>query len=1093
MWLQWFGSWRRPYFDWPVRSEGYLLLTGYLFILGFILYRTRSTWLKVRERWPLFLTLLVSSVFLHNAFLLHIPVSPLPPASGVPFEPAWPLFAALPVVAAAAWLGTGPAAVIALAGGVTRGAFFSYRLLQPLELAFFGAILGFLLKQEYQGRLWTFLRQPLIATPLASFLSWLTALPSVYTYIGGSPFQALSHCWTFWNSNLPGVVALSALAGLIVQLLYWGFPRWQPIRRGHRSPPYSRSLNLRILFSFVPLTMIIIAVLFYAVTVTAIRVATRQIVSQTWRDASNAAQRVPLFFHTGQALLTGFVQDEGLRSEDSYIRQAALERLIRSPAFFDQLTLLDTTGQVENVYPIPPTGTPILTDEEKALAQRTLSVGATQVSTVHRGPQGNLVISFIFPIEDARGTITGALIGRAGLDHNPMMQGLLSSLQGTMGAGTGFIVDEQDRIIAHPITQTLLSPWKVSPAPLVTHHAPEGMAYEDRAPDGSQRLVFYLPVKTYPWAMVITLPYEVILAQATEISTPLLALLVLTGTASILAILLLSRQLTLPLARLAHAADQMAIGRLDTPVGVSGEDEVGRLGITFERMRTSLKERLEELSLLLKISQEVSRSLDLERGLTPILEGAMRATGAVAARITLLPQGDDGQRAVSTGSRAEALARLDAAIPTVVQSSRPLVIENLTRARKAVDPALLQAGIRALVGLPLRMTDRTTGVMWIAYDTPRWLTPAEMGFLSTLAGQAAVVAENARLFAAAERGRRRLAAILSSTADAIVVTDRHNRILLVNPAAEQAFGLSSQQVMGTPLEEAISDANLRRLLTQPLEGQVLTEEIPAANGRILYASVSAVESSEGTTLGRVAVMRDITHLKELDRMKSEFVNTVSHDLRSPLTFMRGYVTMIPMVGEVNEKQQEFVDKIIVGIEQMTALIDNLLDIGKIEAGVGIEMTPCRPDEVVRLVVSELRSQAEAKGLDLRLEIPPNVPIITADIALLRQAVANLVDNAIKYTFSGSVTVGMTERDSYVVIWVRDTGLGIPASALPRLFEKFFRVKRRETIRIKGTGLGLAIVKSIAERHGGKVWAQSREGEGSTFYLALPIHPPENSG
>jgi two-component system phosphate regulon sensor histidine kinase PhoR len=240
----------------------------------------------------------------------------------------------------------------------------------------------------------------------------------------------------------------------------------------------------------------------------------------------------------------------------------------------------------------------------------------------------------------------------------------------------------------------------------------------------------------------------------------------------------------------------------------------------------------------------------------------------------------------------------------------------------------------------------------------------------------------------------------------------------------------------------------------------------------------------------VAVMRDITALKELDAMKDEFVATVSHDLRSPLTFMRGYVDMIPTVGHLNEKQQEFVDRILRGINQMAELIDDLLDIGRIEAGVGIELAPCAVGGLVRLVVADSLGRAEAKNLRLQLELPSTLPPIIGDEALIKRAVANLVDNAIKYTLEGSVTVRVRERDSYLVVSVSDTGIGIAPADQMRLFEKFYRIKRRDTIRIKGTGLGLAIVKSIAERHHGKAWVESKLGEGSTFYLALPKEQPE---
>jgi signal transduction histidine kinase len=275
------------------------------------------------------------------------------------------------------------------------------------------------------------------------------------------------------------------------------------------------------------------------------------------------------------------------------------------------------------------------------------------------------------------------------------------------------------------------------------------------------------------------------------------------------------------------------------------------------------------------------------------------------------------------------------------------------------------------------------------------------------------------------------------------------------------------------------------------DGIPLTDEVPLPDGRTLYASASVIVSGDGQAIGRVAVLRDITYLKELDEMKSEFVATVSHDLRAPLTFMRGYAAMIPMVGQVSTKQKRYVGKIMVGIEQMTELIDDLLDLGRIEAGVGLMKEPCRLDDIVVALVASMAAQAKAKGVKLRLDRTEDVTVVVGDAALLRRVLSNLIDNAIKYTpDGGTVSVGWETRGDRVLLSITDTGIGIAKADQVHLFEKFSRIKRRETIDIKGSGLGLAIVKSIVERHAGRVWVDSEMEQGSTFYVELPVGEPE---
>ncbi len=1096
------GDWETPYFDLPVRAEGYLLLAILVILFLLVLIRRRREFARLSGRqWLLFAALLLAAVVLSNALDLHLPSRGLPTVLGQAREPRerdLPLLASVPILLAATWLGVGPATVVAFAGGLVRGAFESYRLLQPFEVAIFGLAVAFFIRQEYRGLLGSLSRQPLIAALLATCVSWAVLVVSFFVHYvpdQTSILVALNYCWTVLAASMPASLIEATLAGVLLQALYWVFPTMRAVRQAQRVPPYGRSLNLRFLFLFVPLILVIIVVLFYAVTVTAVNVADRQVLNQVIRDALDGSERIPLFFQNGQALLTGFALDEDLRSGDSLVQQARLERDMRSVAFFDQLMLIDADMSLLSSYPPLPPEERALSEEEKTLALRTLQVGAPQVSRVHYSPRDELVLSFIVPVEASEpGGRRRALLGRTAVERNPTLRGIILSLQRTMGEGVGFIVDEEERIVAYPSGESFqpLSRWAVADAPRRMYQTDQGRAYEDVSGVGTREIVYYLPVEGHSWSVVIRVPYSVVLAQATEISTPLLLILVLVALVSFAAIPVLTHRLTQPLQDLAAAAGQIASGRLEVPVRVSGEDEVGRLGTMFEQMRIRLQERLSELSLLLEVSQAVSRSLDLEVCLSPILKGALQGTSAKAARIVILSERREVEKAVALGQGGAAMAHFDQSLAAVARADSPFIASDLGRARGAVSAALVQAGIHAVIGLPLRIQERTTGVMWVGYAAPHQFTEAELGFLSTLAGQAAVVAENARLFEAAESERRRLAAILASTADAIIVTDSRNRIVLINPAAEQTYGIVGSNAVGVPLTEAIADEPLHDLFARVLNvKRGLAEEVPSPDGRVLYASVSPISGAEGQIIGQVAVMRDITYLKELDDMKSEFVATVSHDLRSPLTFMRGYATMISMVGQVTSKQEEFINKILGGINQMTALIDDLLDIGKIDAGIGVEMGPCRLQTIVRVVVDSLRSRAEAKGLSLDLDVLDDLPPLIGDEVLLRQAVTNLVDNAIKYTPApGAVKVGITTQDGYLVVWVKDTGIGIAPADQRRLFEKFYRIKRRDTITIKGTGLGLAIVKSIAERHSGRVWVESQLGQGSTFYMALPQAQPE---
>ncbi|MDX1991488.1 MAG: HAMP domain-containing sensor histidine kinase [bacterium] len=255
---------------------------------------------------------------------------------------------------------------------------------------------------------------------------------------------------------------------------------------------------------------------------------------------------------------------------------------------------------------------------------------------------------------------------------------------------------------------------------------------------------------------------------------------------------------------------------------------------------------------------------------------------------------------------------------------------------------------------------------------------------------------------------------------------------------------------------------------------------------ILQALVDAV------TVVTMKARSEARHEK-LGRNQSEFMRIVSHDLRSPLTSIQGFASMLEQgtVGEINERQAHFVEKILSGVTQMTSLVDNIQDAGRYDPETGfyeMERNQCDLAEIVSRIIKNHLVPAEKQELSLSAVISDDVPIIYADSNMLERAIINLVDNAIKYTPNGGqVEVGVRRRGDEVIISVRDSGLGISPDNQKNLFERHFRIPRREHKKIKGSGLGLFIVRSVAQRHGGNAWVESTEGQGSTFFFSIPLN------
>lgn len=522
------------------------------------------------------------------------------------------------------------------------------------------------------------------------------------------------------------------------------------------------------------------------------------------------------------------------------------------------------------------------------------------------------------------------------------------------------------------------------------------------------------------------------------------------------------------------------------------------IAIERARLYSAERRRSQESSTLLAIAQALSSTLDLTEVLDLVACSTAQACPANRCSILLLSQDKKelmpimSQLASGKADRelwatfgegyAEAVDEFPI-LQEAIKERKPVILDGPTGSaipKKWIEPF----DIVSLLIVPLISKDEVIGLMALDHvEEGQRFTDEQVNLAITISTHAAMAIENARLHTAIAEERAKLEAIISGTTDAVIVTDAQNRVLLMNQAAQRAFDVETVPEVGTPLEKVLSNERLLALFAQPeAKGEALPEEIPLSDGRTLYASLTPVAE-----VGRIAVMQDITYLKELDNMKSDFVATVSHDLRSPVASISGFATLLPEVGELNEPQQDFVESIRLSAAKMMTLIDNLLDLGKIEARVGMEMKPCQLATVINEAAESLKEQAGAKEIVFQLDLPPELPLVQGSQVRLDQAVSNLVSNAIKFTpEGGKISVSAREEKGEVVVEIKDTGIGIAPEDQVHLFEKFYRVESEETSSIEGTGLGLAIVKSIVEGHGGRVWVKSQLGQGSTFAFSLPL-------
>lgn len=332
-----------------------------------------------------------------------------------------------------------------------------------------------------------------------------------------------------------------------------------------------------------------------------------------------------------------------------------------------------------------------------------------------------------------------------------------------------------------------------------------------------------------------------------------------------------------------------------------------------------------------------------------------------------------------------------------------------------------------------------------------------------------------------EAERSRLVTVFNNIQDCVMILDREKRIMLINPAMCRTFGLDESSAIGKPVLDVISHPDMRSLLSRTDHSDPLQYyEVSFADGRVGNAQLTDI-----TDIGHALTMQDITYLKEMDRMRSEFVHTVSHDLRSPLTSVIGYTELVERAGALNDLQKDFLNRIQGSVQQITSLINDLLDIGSIEAGFDTRREFIQLEGILRYTLDMLQGQIKSKHLTVRTNIEPSLPALRANPIRLRQVMDNVVGNAIKYSYpSGEIYVSIHSEGEQVILQVSDAGPGIPVADQPRIFDKFYRGSNIADV--EGSGLGLAIVKTIVENHQGRIWVESVEGKGSSFFIVLPI-------
>jgi two-component system, OmpR family, phosphate regulon sensor histidine kinase PhoR len=501
------------------------------------------------------------------------------------------------------------------------------------------------------------------------------------------------------------------------------------------------------------------------------------------------------------------------------------------------------------------------------------------------------------------------------------------------------------------------------------------------------------------------------------------------------------------------------------------------------RFTTSLQRRVDELETLQRLGNSITGSLDLDSVLTAIVTAAVELTGAEEGSLMLLDEstGELYMRAARNFQedfvRTFRLPVRDSVIGSVLSTARPVLLDEQTP-QKIKTSYLVQS----LVYVPLQMKGRVFGVLGVDNRVLRKsFKERDVMVLSAIAEYAVIAIQNAALYSSIVQERNKMETILTGIQDGVIVLDQDQRLMLVNNAVRSAFEFKDRGLTGRPFADVFSDPDMTQLVEKSGERLSNQMDLTVPDGRIFSAHISPIPK-----VGSAITLHDITNLKKLDRIKSDFVATVSHDLRSPLTAILGYVELIERAGPVTDRQRDFIRRVHVNVHNITRLMDDLLHLGHIESGFDLNKESVSIGQLIQYSLDGFTRQLAEKKLIVHCNLPDVTPPLIANPVQMRQMLDKMLDNCIKYTpTGGGITIEARVEQDQVILQLHDTGPGISALDMPYIFDKFYRGSHALNV-TNGTGLGLAIVKSIVETHRGRIWVEAPPEKGTTFTVVLPL-------
>ena len=518
--------------------------------------------------------------------------------------------------------------------------------------------------------------------------------------------------------------------------------------------------------------------------------------------------------------------------------------------------------------------------------------------------------------------------------------------------------------------------------------------------------------------------------------------------------------------------------------------------------------RVRQRDYLLEISRSITQELDLEPLLTRILDISIEMLAGQAGLIVLRSMPGGWTINVSKGISTGFLRQIEPLLAEVPEREEPAEYE-LPEINRLLQSLTRAASLGLLTGvvLPLIARKQVIGVIFIFRNYSAVFSSNDTALLRSFADQAAIAVHNAKLYSQVSHEKMRLDALLDSVADGIIILDPEHMIEHCNPAFSRMLNVPVSQIRGKQHEEIVTIHQPKNDFTLskaeaggwPLSSHAtlyIEGDLQKQNGLLLPVGITyaPVFAGDGVLMNIIASVRDITRFREAEELKSTFVSVISHELKTPVALIKGYVSTLRRndVSWDREIVEDSLEVIEEEADRLTELIENLLDASRLQAGaLAINMTDLAIDHLAKRIADRFRTQTKVHVIST--DFPPDFPPVLADETRIGQVLSNLISNAIKYSPSGGeILIRGFIRPDMIVVCVSDQGSGISPGDLPHVFDRFYRSKDASRT-TKGAGLGLYLSKAVIEAHGGRIWVEPGDHQGTKICFSLPrevdrVHP-----